>query len=117
MKTSLLLFVTLVVVVGALQAANAKRLTKADRQLLRDANWSRKVNVGSSDKSTIDGTKVAEENTDNTNEDADSSDGDTNNSFGKLGHSGPSADTHHGYDVENRPECPKKVSQTSNPCP
>ncbi|CAL5331295.1 unnamed protein product [Camellia sinensis] len=117
MKTSLLLFVTLVVVVGALQAANAKRLTKADRQLLRDANWSRKVNVGSSDKSTIDGTKVAEENTDNTNEDADSSDGDTNNSFGKLGHSGPSTDTHHGYDVENRPECPKKVSQTSNPCP
>ncbi|KAL7203872.1 hypothetical protein ACSBR2_017014 [Camellia fascicularis] len=117
MKTSLLLFVTLVVIVGALQAANAKRLTKADRQLLSDANMNRKVNVGSRDKSSIDGTKVAEENTDNTNEDADSSDDDTNNSFGKLGHSDPSTDTHHGYDVENRPVCPKKVSQTSNPCP
>lgn len=49
MKILLLIIVAFVLIVGALEA-NGERVTLVNRQLLSDANFGRKVNVGANDQ-------------------------------------------------------------------
>ncbi|PSS35930.1 hypothetical protein CEY00_Acc00434 [Actinidia chinensis var. chinensis] len=105
MKTLLLLFVTLVLILGA-QA---------------NTNLGRKVNTGASDEAaTTSGTRVNEDiNKEiNTMNEANTGEDDANPSAGNYGHGGSSTDTHHTFSVDNRPDlCSKKVSETGRNCP
>ncbi|GFS39316.1 hypothetical protein Acr_00g0062250 [Actinidia rufa] len=108
MKTLLLLFITLVLIIGA--EANA--------------NLGRKVNIGASDEvATTSETRVNEDiNKEiNTVDEANIDEDDTNPSAGNYGHGGSSTDIyghrHCPFPIDKPPNlCSKKVNEISRNC-